>query len=82
METPDQAMTHGRGRTGTWRGREGVGPETALFSQVTPAHAGDARHRHRVLSALALLGGPDSCPWSSGPFESLLHLLLPLEDAP
>ena len=66
-------------------GGVGAGPETALFSQVTPAHAGDARHRHRVLSALALpalLGSPDSWPWSYGPFERLLHLLLPLEDAP
>ena len=59
-------------------------PETALFSQVTPVHAGDARYRCRVLSALALpglLGGPDSRPWSSGHFESFLDLLLPLEAA-
>ena len=71
------------GEVGLGPGRGG--PEAALFSQVTPVPAGDARHRRRVLSALALpalLGTPDSCPWSSGPFEILLHLLLPLEDAP
>ena len=71
-------------------GEVGLGPggggvqRQPSFLRSPPVHAGDARHRGRVLSALALpglLGGPDSCPWSSGHFESLLDLLLPLEAA-
>ena len=38
METPDQAMTHGRGRTGTWGG--GVSRDSPLFSGHPPCMLG------------------------------------------